>query len=184
MDAKSLATKYARMLLDLAQKESSIDQVERDLELISETLDQHLKLKDLLRNPQVDEDIKRKIVDEIFGDQVAGVSCIFLKMMVDLEEIGRLHEVTQRFARLAEESEQRVVAEVTSAVPLTEELSEKLRKKLVASTGKNVQLRHRLDDSVLGGLIVRINGRVVDASLGRQLALLREKLATREARSE
>ena len=175
-ETQSPARQLAQVLLEMAEREGVIDRVESDLELVNSTLEKHLRLKDLLRNPQIREEGKRRLVDEVFAGAISEVTKVFLHLMLSLGKVGAAQEISREFGKLAEETQERVVAEVTTAVPLDEELSEKLRLQISEMTGKNVKVRHRVDGSVLGGFVVRIDGKVVDASISRQVAALREKL--------
>ncbi len=69
------------------------------------------------------------------------------------------------------------VAEVTTAVSLPEELSKKVQAELTRQAGKNVLLRLKIDESILGGMIIRLGDKVIDCSVRYQLEQMREKLA-------
>ena len=71
-----------------------------------------------------------------------------------------------------------VFAEVTTAVPLTDEMCASLVSKLTASLGRPVTLRERVDASIIGGIIVNVGGRVLDGSLSSQLDSVRSTLST------
>ena len=79
--------------------------------------------------------------------------------------------------RLATERRQSVVAEVRAAIPLDEQQRSRLADALSRATGKKVELKTVVDESVIGGVVARVGDQVIDGSLRRRLELARERLS-------
>ena len=88
------------------------------------------------------------------------------------------------FAALAVVEEGVVEVEVVSAVGLTPEAEEKMVARLREATGRRVDLAHRVDPSILGGLVIRIGDKIVDGSVKARISQLRRRLATAEVRGD
>jgi len=87
-----------------------------------------------------------------------------------------IQEVAETYITFVEEQKNKIIAEVTSVVELTPEEREKLAVELGKATGKNVSVKTVVDDSVLGGLVIRIEDKVIDLSLRKKLNDLRGSL--------
>ena len=70
----------------------------------------------------------------------------------------------------------KITARVVSAIPLTSDIITRLEKSLTQSTGEEVEIKSEVDESIVGGLIIRIGDKVVDASLQKQLRMIREEM--------
>lgn len=100
------------------------------------------------------------------------------KLLVTKRRVPLGPRVAQLFERIADAQEGVVDAEVATAVELTPELEERLRRALAEGVdGRVVRLRHRADPSLLGGLVIRVGDRIIDGSVRTRLRLLRQHLA-------
>jgi len=70
----------------------------------------------------------------------------------------------------------KITARVTSAIPLTSDIITRLEKSLTQSTGEEVEIKSEVDESIVGGIIIRIGDRLVDASLQKQLRMIKEEM--------
>ncbi|PKQ37423.1 MAG: ATP synthase F1 subunit delta [Actinobacteria bacterium HGW-Actinobacteria-1] len=115
---------------------------------------------------------------DIFGGDVAPEVLAVVTLLVDRGMVDRLGAMADAFTAIAEKERGIVVAEVTTAVPLTDDLRSKLTDKLSAALGRAVSLRESVDESLLGGIVIRVAGRVLDGSVTSQLRDLRQALLT------
>ena len=95
---------------------------------------------------------------------------------------GRHHllpEITEAFADLASAHRGQVTAEVTTAVPLTEEMADRLREALAKRVNKRVYLKQVVDGSIIGGAIVRIGDKIIDGCVSKKLQELRTAMIQR-----
>lgn len=97
-------------------------------------------------------------------------------MLVEKDRADIIPNVASEFARLLDEHRKEANAEAISAVPLTGEQKAHLENQLQAATGYKVRLKTRVDENILGGLIVRVGDKLIDASVATRLAQLRNKL--------
>ena len=179
MTSKAAALRYARAVFDVALKEGSgLDRIETELADFVQLVKQHTMLERVLLNPAVPAPRKRAAIGELAGK--LGLVSVLSKLLILLAERDRLIILPDVLASFRERllDHQRVVrAEVTTAEPLSTEHAEAIAGRLARVTGKRVTLASRVDPSIIGGIVARIGGTVYDASVTRQLAKIRTRLA-------
>jgi F-type H+-transporting ATPase subunit delta len=101
----------------------------------------------------------------------------FLQVLLDRGRIVELRAVAAAFAERVAEAERRVAVEAVTAIPLSPELRERIARRVADETGREVDLTETLDPDIVGGLMLRAGGVVVDGSVRQRLAGLRQALA-------
>lgn len=171
-----IVRRYASALFQAASKVGVVDRIESDLGLISYTMESSPKLKDTIESPIIPVSKKQLILKDIFADKVHEITIAYLNLLTSKRREEAIGQTEGEYVRMANAARGIVSAEVTTAVELgaTEEAA--LITKLVATTGKTIELEKHVDPSIIGGIILRIGDRVVDGSIKGQLAALREKM--------
>jgi F-type H+-transporting ATPase subunit delta len=175
--SETLAT-YSRALFELATAADAVDEVDAGLRTVVETIRGSIELRDALAGAELTPEKKRAIMADLFTGNIAPEAFAFVTIAVERGLIGSLEQVAERFREVAEKERGVVVADVTTAVPLTDALRASLTEKLATSLGRPVSLRERVDGSILGGIRINVAGRVLDGSLSSQLDAMRNTLAT------
>jgi len=177
MSLKFSANRYARALFDVAQHESDVAAVGRDLAAVSEVFREHADVLQPALRHGVPDAIKRSIVEAIV-DQV-GSNATVRKLVGVLAEGDRfelLPYVADAYRERLLAHQNIVRAEVTSAAQLTPENTTALEASLSGATGKKVELSTSVDKELIGGLIARIGSTVYDGSVRTQLNKIRQTL--------
>jgi F-type H+-transporting ATPase subunit delta len=180
MITSQLALRYAEALYELAAEKQALDGVERELGIVEETLAAHDELKTLIYHPQMPLAAKRETVERVFGPQVSEYVRNFLLLLVDKRRETALPAIIREYKVLANKARNIAEAEVTTARPLAEGDKQALAAKLSAVTGKTVVLNARVDDRIVGGVVVKIGDKLIDGSVVRQLEALRTALLKTE----
>ncbi len=175
MASYRVAKRYALALLESAEEGNLIEEITRDVGLVRKTLEENRELRIALGSPVVQKEKKKNILTELFENKVHEVTLKFLDLVLEKDREKELPEITEQFLRLVDEKRGVVRLEVSSAVPFSEEQQERLRGHLENFTGKRVIPRFRIDPSILGGFVVRLDDQIIDASVARQLELLRAR---------
>lgn len=170
------AQSYAASLIELARAEETLDKVDKDLRLATSTFLGHLDLKNSLVDKSLPASKKEIIIEEVFGDQLCRLTRNFLQLLVGMDQIGLLPEVADEFSKNLEAVENKAIAEVTTAIPLEEEFSARLTKQLSEMTGREVTIRAVVDPAIVGGIVVKVGGKLLDGSIRNQLGRLRDKM--------
>ena len=171
------AESYAASLVELAKIDAGLDAVEEDLRFVKETVGEHINLRGALADPVVPAEKKQKIVEDIFKAKVADVTLNFIQLLVGMGQVELLPEIADEFTRRLEQVENKVVAEVTTAIDLDDAMVAHLTERLKALTGKQVTVRAKVDPAIVGGIVVRLGGRLLDGSIRHQLERLRQQMS-------
>jgi len=169
---------YARVLFDLAALADSVDAADEGLRSVVKAVRSNIDLRDALTDTTLPAETKRGILRDISGGEVSPEALAVVTLMVDRGMADQLGALASAFDTISEKERGVVVAEVTSAVPLTDDLRAKLTEKLSTALGSAVSLRESVDATILGGIVIRVAGRVLDGSVTSQLRDLRQALLT------
>jgi F-type H+-transporting ATPase subunit delta len=178
MRTSEIAATYAASLFELASVSGTATLADEQLGDVVRTIRGHVDLRDALAGAAVPAEKKREILREIFGESTTPAVLAIVQLAIDSGHVDELGEVAAVYAALVEDKLGIVPAEVTTAVPLTDELRASITGKLSGSLGKRVELRERVDGSILGGIVIKVAGRVLDGSLLKQLNDVRSALST------
>lgn len=169
MKESRVASRYAKSLIDLAREQGKLEAVAEDMTLIRKAVQENRDLKLLIDSPIVSSDKKQKVIQTVFAGKIGEVTQKFIDILVTKRREYLVDDVAFEFERQYRLSKDIVSAEVISAVPLTDELRNKvlgLVKSLDARP--DVDLTERVDKAIIGGMIVRVGDKQLDYSvLGR-----------------
>jgi F-type H+-transporting ATPase subunit delta len=167
--------RYAAAIFKQAQKNGVLDLVESDLGLISYTFESNPKLEQAIASPLVPPSKKVEVVKAIFGGKIQEISLHYLYLLINNRREEVIKGTESEFVKLANDARGIVIAEVTSAVELTEDELVRLRAKLSEQTGKKAELITKIEPGIIGGLVVRIGDTVMDGSVKGHLHRIREE---------
>ena len=178
----SIAESYATSLYEIAHAEGALDRVEKDLDHLKEVLRREKKLMSFLKGSEVTPEGKRKALAEIFGyppsskDSLSPIILNHLNLLIDQEHEREIQAIVEAFDQFVSAHRKKVTAVITTSIPLTEQESKEIEKNLSKATQKAVHLKKRVDETILGGAIIRIGEKVIDGSVRRRLGDLRKKM--------
>nr|YP_009393511.1 ATP synthase CF1 subunit delta [Bostrychia simpliciuscula]ARW62073.1 ATP synthase CF1 subunit delta [Bostrychia simpliciuscula] len=168
--ASKIATPYAEALLEIAKNADLLQETSKNLSSISMILSESKNLEVLLSNPLVNILIKKNVLQELFSNQVNDFIVNFLLVLVDKRRITLLNAIIQKYLELSYKLESITIAELFSAVELTETQQNKIIDKIKKITkSNNVKLITTIDSNLIAGFIIRIGSKVIDASLAGKL---------------
>ncbi len=119
---------------------------------------------------------KQKIINRVTGDETPAEIRNFISLLASKGHLHYLPEILDELNRLSRGGAARRVANITTAVPLTEEEKSALQARLIARFGPDLDFRYNVDPEILGGVIIRIGDKVIDGSIAGRLESLRERL--------
>jgi len=172
----SVARKYASALFRLASEGRAAARVRGDLESLVGLLRESPRLVSFLESPDVAKKEKAAFLDRAFRGKVDDAVLPFLFLLSRRDRLGLLPDILAEFERFDEEKSGVQRAEVVTAVPLSPREKELIVSRLVNITGKTILLRDRVDPAIIGGVVVYVNGDVIDGSIRARLAELRAAL--------
>ncbi len=175
MSEARAASRYARAVMDLALEQKAADAVEKDMQLIQDTISGSESLREMLDSPVLKSADKESALKAIF-EKAGNLTTRLFSLLADNNRIGMLDEVARQYLIRYEELKGQDVARVTTAVPLTPDLEKKLLKQLESITGKEVTLENTVDPSLIGGFVLRVGDLEYNASLANKLGNLKREL--------
>jgi len=174
---RRVAARYAQALMDLGEELKVLERIAEDLRDIEQTVNGSRELKLALMSPVITPDQKQNLLNEIFGKRFSDVTMKFIALLIRKGRAEYLLASSEEFLRMLDVKNNILHARIQSAVNLSEEERQLLIAKLEQMTGKHVRSEFTLDPKLRGGFVARIGDEMVDASLKRQLELLREQFA-------
>jgi F-type H+-transporting ATPase subunit delta len=166
----SLAGRYASALFGLARDERQIESVGSSLEALNQALADSREFTQLVSSPLVDRDDAARafaaIADKLGLDPI---TANFLQVLARNGRKGQLQPVIRMFRRLAAEHRGETTAEVVTAHPLKDDQVAKLKQQLKARAGRDVAIETRVYPDILGGIVVKMGSRMIDASIRSKL---------------
>jgi F-type H+-transporting ATPase subunit delta len=167
-------TGYANGIFELAKAEEELERVENELFTIAQALDDSPELRSTLTDPQLPMEKKQALIDDLIGGRASSLSVDLVQLIVSQGRSSELSDIARALVKAAAASRDKAVAEVRSAVPLNEETIERLAAALGRATGKSVEVKVVVDESVIGGIVARVGDTVIDGSLARRVDSLRQ----------
>jgi len=175
-----IAGRYASALFELAEDSKATDAVGKDLAVFSQLLGDSDDLKQLVRNPVFTADEQVRAISAILDKAgIGGLAGNFLKLVAAKRRLFAVEGMVRAFAALVDQKNGVVNAEVTVPTALSEKNRAAVLEALKGVTGgKSISLSEKVDPSIIGGLIVKVGSKMVDASLKTKLNSM--KLAMKE----
>lgn len=168
------ASRYAKSLLGLAIEQNVLDQVHADMQLFSKVVEGTKELGFVLRNPIIKHDKKRDILEGIFKGKVHNLTMQIIDIITRKNREPLLPAIAKEFQNQYNEYKGVGKATVTTAVPLDAKLRgeiEKIVKDL--SNKKSIDLQEKVDPSLIGGFVLNVGDRQIDASIKSKLKSLK-----------
>ena len=174
------AKRYAQAVFEIALERKELDRWPSDLRKIA-SLVKDDALFALLENPEVRFDNKAKVLSERLGD-INPLALKLVSLLVAKGKLGMIDDIADEYQRLLDNYrgiEGAEVAEVTTTIPLDDEDRLRLAQRITSLVGKPVVLKTKVDSSLIGGIIIRVGGKLLDGSIRSKLEVLNRKLVRR-----
>ena len=167
-----LASKYATAIFEIARDENNLDGYDKDLGKVREDVFAIPEAVKFFQNPLIPQQAKKDLLTRAVGKEVSATVMNFLMLLVDKKRIGVFNEIYDIFTSLKNKEQGILIADVTTAFPLTKKQQDALIKKLTTLTGRKIKVRPHKDESILGGLILKIGDKLIDGSAAGRLRAL------------
>jgi len=172
-----MAGRYAGALFELARDAGAIDAVAADLDALAALIAQSPDLARLVRSPVIGAGDQLKAMSVLLDRMgVTGLAANFVKLVASNRRLFALPDMIRAYKALVAREKGEVTAEVTVAETLADKHVAALKEALHSVTGKEVELRVEVNPGIVGGLIVKLGSRMVDASLRTKLQSLRHAM--------
>jgi F-type H+-transporting ATPase subunit delta len=170
-DDRTLA--YAEALFAVARAEGTLGEVEDELFRFSQTLQGSDELRDALTDPGIPASRRQQITEDLLGGRASPTTVALVSMVVGTGRARELPTIIRQLVEMSAAEANKEVAEVRSAVALTDDQRKRLADALGEATGKQVEVKIVIDPSVLGGVVAQVGDTVIDGSVRTRLDKLK-----------
>jgi F-type H+-transporting ATPase subunit delta len=184
MASKRVASRYAKALLGFASERNELDRVESELHTIASLIDASRDFELLLTNPVVKPYKKKSILQAIFKDGISELTLGFINILVTKGREPLLPAIVNEALSQLRLIKNIQVVEVRSATPLEESSRANILAEVSKVHNGDTELNETIDPNLLGGFILKMDDKQIDASLKRQLSTLRRKLSEHDYEPE
>ncbi len=178
MAKKANPRRYAQAIFEIALEKKKLDAWQSDLQKVVGAVAEG-DLLAALESPKIKFEVKSKLLKKRLK-KISPLAMNLLLLLITKSEIGMVGEIAREYELLLNDSRGIKPADVTTALPLNKKDEKALAKKLGKMVDAKVELKSRVEPDILGGLVVRVGGKLLDGSTRSKLIALKKELATGE----
>ena len=174
-DAENIARPYADAIFNVARENGALKDWEQRLELMAQIAEDDA-MQRFLGDPRASQEQKEAVFQNVAGDALGDEGNRMLDVLFENDRISVLPHVLEQYRQLRQEAEGEVHAVVSTAAELSDDQKSALTEKLEKRFGKKVTVEARVDENLLGGMVIRAGDQVIDGSIRGGLDQLRNQL--------
>jgi F-type H+-transporting ATPase subunit delta len=167
---------YARALFEIAQAEGSLERVEDELFRVARAFESNDQLRSTLTDSTLPADRRQQVVEQLLGAKASATTVQLVSMLVTSGQVKEMPAIIDSLVKRASSEKAQEVAEVRSAIPLSDDQQKRLAAALSKATGKALNLKVVVDPSVLGGLVAVVGDEVIDDTVRTRLDQLKTRI--------
>ena len=171
-----IANRYAEALFQLSEEENITKEIYNELHDVVEVIKNNKELDNVLKSPLVAKNEKTQLIEALFNNKINNNLKNFLKILVEKGRISSLKSIELTSKELLNDKHNIIEGTVISAIALTEKQVKELEEKLSKKYNKNVTLENEVDQSILGGVLVRLGNTQIDGSVKTRLNNIKDQL--------
>lgn len=172
-----IANRYAEALFELSEEENITKEIYNELNNVVDIVKNNKDLDNVLKSPLVAKAEKVQLIETLFNTKINNNLKNFLKILVEKGRISSLKSIELTFKGLLNDKHNIIEGTVISAIALTDEKVKELEEKLSKKYNKNVTLENKVDESILGGVLVRLGNTQIDGSVKTRLDNIKDQLS-------
>ena len=176
MDSLTVDNAYGQALYEAASERGIEKQIIEEYHAISKVFKDNPQLKRLFLIPIVSVVVKREVAKNVFEGRISREMLNFIYILIDKRRIGAFDEIRRYYERLVSEAEGLTQGIIYSVVPLSEDRVREFEKRTGAALGKTVRLDSRIDNSLIGGIKIYVDGKLIDASVKTRLEAMKQRM--------
>ena len=174
MSGTRAAIRYAKAILSVATDNQTSEKIQLEMDEIAHTIASNAALNEALKSPVVKLSEKAAVLDKVFNSFGHELKSLF-QTLAQNKRIDLLEEISLQYKQLYDQLNNKEVATVTTAVPMTSAMEAKVIAKLKTLSSKKISLKKTVDETILGGFILRVGDQQYNASVSNQLNELKNK---------
>jgi F-type H+-transporting ATPase subunit delta len=171
-----MAAVFARSVLELAQGQNQLEPVAQELRGLKQVIEADPVFAEFFGNPSIGREERAKIVEQVLGSQVSPLVRNFLRVANERDALRFLPAISEQYDEMLDELMGKVEVDVTVAQRLSAEQLEGVRQRVGQAIQKDAVVHQYVDESIIGGMVLRIGDKVIDGSVKAQLEAMRQRL--------
>lgn len=171
-----IAKRYAKALLESAVEKNEVDAVREDLSLVNEIINKSSDLKNVILNPTFNEGKVEEIIFDVFNSKISEITLNFIKMVLKTHRMNMFEDISYWYCEFDDKLKNKLKISVTSAVVLNDETKERLKQKLENKFKKTILLNYTVDESIIGGIVIKAEDKIIDGSIKNRYERLKSSL--------
>lgn len=176
MKGSLAAKRYAKSLLSMALEQGAVDAVQADMLLVRQGVSDSSELKNLLTTPIIKSEKKTAILSEIFKGKISDLSDKFIALVTSKGREALLPAIAVAYEEAYRAHKNISTVEVTSAIALSEEQKKKILTIAAKQGVENAELVEKVDPAIIGGFVMRMGDKQIDASISNRINTLKQEL--------
>lgn len=173
MSEYRIASRYAKSLLDLAVEQGELEEVNKDMLLFSQMIDENRDFELMLKSPIISHDKKLTILTQVFDGKVNALTMSIFQILTKKHREAYLPQIAAEFHHQYNFNQGIEEATVITTFALDDKLKAEFSKVVEQISKKKVELTEQVDESLIGGFILKIGDRQIDDSVSSKLKALR-----------
>lgn len=172
-----IASRYAEALFELADEENKTSEIYSEIESINNIILENKNLFDVLRSPFIARKDKKNVINSIFSEMVSNYSKNLLMVLIDNGRTTEFSSIVLSYKEMLNNKNNLSEGIVITAIPLSQEKMSELEEKISARYNKSIKLTNKIDENILGGVLIRIGNEEIDGTIKTRLDGLKEQLS-------
>ncbi len=173
---EEIARVYAEALFDVAKEKDKLDEVRSEIADFADALEEDQEMQVFFFSPTFSSEEKREGLEKAISGATEEFRN-FLDLLIEKHRMAVLFRIRRAFEEMWRHENRKIDVTVTSAIELDPEIAKRIGKAIEEQTGQSVELTSRVDDAILGGLVLQVGNMVLDASIRNRLEKLRKSVA-------
>ncbi|MBQ8476035.1 ATP synthase F1 subunit delta [bacterium] len=173
----SIAKRYAKSLIELMLSvDNTKDEIKSDLERVKTILNNSPDLYCAMTNPIISAFDKEEIINSVFIKDTTETTRNFLKLLIEKNRFSAIYQIIEIFNQMLDKINNLAQVNVTGAIELDENTKTEIQNKLKEKLNKEINVTYNVDNSIIAGLIYKIEDDVLDTSFLHKLEELKKEL--------
>lgn len=174
-----LSAAYAQALLELADERNVAQPMAEQLEVLAELVGEYPTFRQFLADPGISPEERSGVLERVFKNRIDPLLYDTLRLLNARGRLGLIQRIAEAYRQLLDEKMGRVKVEVTVAQCLDDHELKQVKDQISQALNKDAMIQQKVDQNLIGGIVLRMGDRLIDGSVRRQLQMLKEKLLMR-----
>ena len=172
-----IADRYAQALFEVGEETQTTSELYQELKQLVDILNENKDLYNFLKSPLIGRDDKKNVMKNIFENQLSKNMNNFLKIVIDKDRISVIENIQESYKSLLNDKNNILEGTAITAVSLNEKEIKDLEKNLSTKYNKNVTLTNVVDETILGGVLVKLGNEEIDGTVKTRLSKMKKQLS-------